>query len=171
MNVTEVLHSTTEGGRWLVGLCYKSTHCPMLLFMIVFFKVMYGQACCLWRLLADGIGCRDFGGIQDHVEIIQRCWSCWRWILDRCSLQCKERPRVMMRQSLWATLLAELLSAEILLSVNAGVTSNHGESQCPSSYLLEEFSEVTSIHCTECFPLCFSLLVHVLFPSNFASSL
>lgn len=155
MNATEVLHSTKEGegegGRWLVGLCNKSAHCPMLLFIIVFFKVMYWQACSPWRLLADEIGFRDFWGLRGHVEVIQRCRSCWRWILDRCPLQCKEQPRIMMGQSLWPTLLAELLSAEVLLSVNVGVTSNQGKSQYPSSYLLEEFSEVTNIHCTEFF--------------------
>lgn len=77
-----------------MGLHYKSAPCPTLLFRIVLFKVLCGQARSLWRLLAGGIGCRDVQGTQSHAEVIQRCERCLRWILDRRPLQCKEQPRI-----------------------------------------------------------------------------
>lgn len=75
-----------------MGLCYKNAPCPRLPPRAVFSKVLDGQACSLWRLLAGGIGCRDVQRIQGHAEVIQRREPCLRWVLDRCPLQCKNNP-------------------------------------------------------------------------------
>lgn len=145
-----------------MGLYYKSAPCPTLLFIIVFFKVLCGQACSRWRLLADGIGCRDGWGIRGHAEVMQRCQPCLRWILDRQPLQCKEQPRIndgtepMNRAPCW--------------------TSDHRERPCPSSQRPSPVPPKRVLsgcqHSIErAFSLCISPPVYVLFPSNFASSL